>query len=136
MGKFNKHKNQPKGPSQRQLKVGEEIRHALSELFLRGDLSDPLIDQASVTVSEVRISPDLRNATAFILPLNGKNQEAVLTALSDQAGVIRTLATRKLHLKFSPRFHFKLDHSFETASHIEGLLQTAQERSVTPTPQD
>lgn len=130
MPKFNKDKYQAKGPSQRQLRVGEEIRHGLSEIFMRGELGDPRIEEASITVSEVRISPDLRNATAYVMPLNGDKKEMVLELLANSNGMIRTLISKKIHLKFSPRIHFKLDHSFETATHIEGLLREAKERSV------
>jgi ribosome-binding factor A len=131
MGKFNSGKYQSKGPSQRQLRVGEEIRHALSQLFIRGEIiTPPSLDISSVTVSEVRISPDLRNATAYIMPLNGEQKEEILRYLQEQQGIIRTLLARKIHLKFSPRIHFKLDHSYETASHIDGLLREAKSRSV------
>ncbi len=130
MPKFDKNKYKAKGPSQRQLKVGEEIRHALSEIFARGELSDPRIEEASITVSEVRISPDLRNATAYFMPLNGDKKEEVLQLLANSNGIIRTLLSKKLILKFSPRIHFKLDHSFETATHIEGLLKVAKSRAV------
>lgn len=130
MSKFNRDKYQAKGPSQRQLRVGEEIRHALSEIFMRGELGDPRIEEASITVSEVRISPDLRNATAYIMPLNGDKKEEVLDHLQHSNGMIRTLAAKKIHLKFSPRIHFKLDQSFETASHIDGLLREAKARDA------
>ena len=129
MPKFNKDKYQAKGPSQRQLRVGEEIRHALSEIFMRGGLSDPRIEDASITVSEVRISPDLRNATAYVMPLNGDKKDEIISLLIQSNGMLRTLVAKKLHLKFSPRLHFKLDHSFETASHIDGLLREAKSRS-------
>lgn len=130
MAKFNTGKYQNKAPSQRQLRVGEEIRHGLSEMFLRGEIGDPRVEDASVTVSEVRISPDLRNATAYIMPLKGENKEATLELLRDYNGMIRTLVAKKLRLKFSPRIHFKLDHSFETASHIDGLLREAKARDA------
>ena len=130
MPKFNKDKYQAKGPSQRQLRVGEEVRHGLSEIFMRGELGDPRIEEASITVSEVKISPDLRNATAYIMPLNGEKKQMVLEILANSNGIIRTLISKKIHLKFSPRIHFKLDHSFETATHIDGLLREAKERSV------
>ncbi len=130
MSKFNKDKYQAKGPSQRQLRVGEELRHGLSEIFMRGELGDPRIEEASITVSEVRISPDLRNATAYIMPLNGDKKDQVMQLLIQSNGMIRTLISRKIHLKFSPRIHFKLDQSFETASHIDGLLREAKTRTA------
>jgi len=128
--KFNKDKYQAKGPSQRQLRVGEEIRHGLSEIFMRGELGDPRIEEASITVSEVRISPDLKNATAYVMPLNGENKEQVIDLLQYSNGIIRTLVAKKLHLKFSPRIHFKLDHSFENATQIDSLLREAKSRAV------
>ena len=91
MPKFNKDKYQAKGASQRQLRVGEEIRHGLSEIFMRGELGDPRIEEASITVSEVRISPDLRNATAYVMPLNGDKKDEVLELLKNSNGMIRTL---------------------------------------------
>ncbi|MDG1287777.1 MAG: 30S ribosome-binding factor RbfA [Rickettsiales bacterium] len=130
MPKFNKDKYQAKGASQRQLRVGEEIRHGLSEIFMRGELGDPRIEEASITVSEVRISPDLRNATAYVMPLNGDKKDEVLELLKNSNGMIRTLISKKMSLKFSPRVHFKLDGSFETASQIDSLLREAKERSA------
>jgi len=128
--KFNKDKYQAKGPSQRQLRVGEEIRHGLSEIFMRGELGDPRIEEASITVSEVRISPDLKNATAYVMPLNGEKKDEVVELLRYSNGMIRALISKKMSLKFSPRIHFKLDHSFETATQIDSLLREAKERSV------
>jgi ribosome-binding factor A len=122
MPKFNKSKSN-KGPSQRQLKVGEEIRHALSEVFLRGELHASGLADTSITVSEVRISPDLKNATAYVLPLAGENKEGVVTALNDNASALRKMVSNKVYLKFSPRITFRLDESFEQASRINELLQ-------------
>lgn len=126
MAKFRDKKHAGKAPSQRQLQVGEEIRHALSFIFSRGELADPQIDDASVTVSEVRISPDLKNATAYVMPLGGQNKEAVLEALNNHTGNVRRILSGMVRLKYSPRVEFRLDDSFDNASRINELLKTQQ----------
>ncbi len=123
MSKF-RDKRSGKEPSQRQLKVGEEIRHALSWLLSRGELADPRIDDAAVTVSEVRISPDLKNATAYAMPLGGYNKELVLEALNERSGTVRRLLGSRIHLRYTPKITFRLDHSFENASRINELLSS------------
>lgn len=116
--------NQRKQPvGQRQLRVGEEIRHALSSIFMRGELHEAELREASITVSEVRISPDLKNATAYVMPLGGSNREEILQALQELAPNLRTLVGNKLHLKFTPRLSFRLDNSFDEAHRINALLQ-------------
>ncbi len=122
MGKF---ASVPTGkpPSQRQLRVGEEIRHALSSIFMRGEANDPDLDGKSITVSEVRISPDLKNATAFVMPLGGADKEKVMEALERSSPYLRKLVTDRIILRFSPRIHFKIDHSFEEAAKIDALLK-------------
>ena len=114
----------PKGPSQRQLRVGEEIRSALAEIFSHGETHNPILDSASITVSEVRISPDLKNATAYVMPLAGTNKEAVMTALKDNASRLRGIVARKIILRTSPKIMFKLDNSFEVAGRINTLLNS------------
>lgn len=113
--------SQPAG--QRQLRVGEEIRHALSAIFMRGESNDPLLDSASITVSEVRVSPDLKNATAYVMPLGGINKENVIEALSQQAPYLRHLVTDRVQLRFSPRIQFRLDDTYDEASKIDNLLR-------------
>ncbi len=115
-------------PSSRPLKVGENIRHCLSEIFLRGETHHPVLDSASITVSEVRITPDLKHATAYVMPLAGSNKERVMEALEDQAGQIRRLLARKVTLKFMPKIFFKLDSSYEEAGRINELLKGAQNK--------
>lgn len=122
--KFNDTPRGGKGVSQRQLQVGEEIRHILSSLLLRGEISDPLITESSITVSEVRISPDLKNATAYVLPLGGRNKELVLNALNDSSNFLRHLMGKSLRLRYTPRLLFKLDDSYENAGRIQELLNT------------
>lgn len=110
-----------KPPSQRQLKVGELLRSALSKLFLRGEI--PAIDGISVTVSEVRISPDLKNATAYIFPLGGDQSGDIIKKLHNNDGLVRKYISREVELRYTPRIHFKLDNSFEEAEKISNLLQ-------------
>jgi ribosome-binding factor A len=110
------------GASQRQLRVGEELRHALAAILGRNDFRDPVLQNANVTVTEVRISPDLKNATAFVIPLAGEHSAEILTALRRGAAFIRTLVAREVPLRFMPTITFALDNSFEHASRIDALL--------------
>ena len=113
--------------SQRQLRVGEQVRHILVETLQRGHFRDPDLMQAPmITITEVRISPDLKNATAFIMPLGGQKAVEILSALNRATGYFRSELGRKLELRFTPRVDFKIDDSFENAEHIESLLR--QER--------
>lgn len=118
-----------KAPSQRQLRVGEEIRHALSDVFMRGDIRDPVLAGMSLTVTEVRASPDLRNATAFVVPLGGEasaDRGEVLKALKRVSPFLRSQIGREMHLKFTPALAFQYDDSFEEASHIDELLRSPE----------
>lgn len=120
MTRQQKQRKQPVG--QRQLRVGEEIRHALSAIFMRGELHEAELRGISITVSEVRISPDLKNATAYVMPLGGAKREAVMDALAELAPNLRSMVGHKLHLKFTPRLSFRLDNSFDEAHRIHTLL--------------
>ncbi len=113
-----------KDPSQRQLRVGEALRHALAEILMRGDLRDPELREASITVSEVRISPDLRNATAYIMPLGGTDAAGVLAALRRAAPYLRGRMARTVQLRFAPAVAFEIDNAFEYAQRIETLLHS------------
>jgi ribosome-binding factor A len=110
-------------PSQRQLRVGEAVRSALALIFSHGETHIPVLDSASLTVSEVRISPDLKNATVYVMPLAGEKKDEVLEALKQNHGHIRRLMNEKIVLRYSPKLYFKLDTSFEVASRINHLLQ-------------
>ncbi|WP_207485119.1 30S ribosome-binding factor RbfA [Arenibaculum pallidiluteum] len=110
------------GPSQRQLRVGEEIRHELADLLRRGDFRDPELASLNVTVTEVRISPDLRNATAFVTPLGGSGAEAAVKALKRAAPFLRGQIARSMRLRMAPNLFFEADTSFDYASHINDLL--------------
>jgi len=111
-----------KAPSQRQLKVGEEVRKTLSMALLRGEVHVANIENASITVSEVRVSPDLKNATAYVMPLAGEKAEELVRALYENAPYIRNVIAKKVELRYTPKLHFKLDRSFEEAAHINKLL--------------
>lgn len=112
------------GPSQRQLRVGEMLRHALSEILSRGDVRDPDLDGVSVTVTQVKPSPDMRHATVFCEPLGGKNVAPVVAALNRHRGFIRGLMGKMIALKFTPDLRFAEDTSFAEAEKIETLLKS------------
>lgn len=111
-------------PSQRQLRVGEEIRNAIAYVFAHGETHVPLLDSSSITVSEVRISPDLKNATVYVMPLAGSKKDAVMQTLADEAPHIRQLMNKRIALRHSPKLYFKLDVSFENANRINELLNS------------
>lgn len=111
-----------KEPSQRQLRVGEEIRHALSAVLSRGELRDPVLTNAVITVSEVRCSPDLKQATAFIMPLGGQNVDEITSALKRASSFLRGQVAREIRLKYTPNLHFRRDESFDEASRIDAIL--------------
>ena len=106
----------------RQLRVGEELRHALSDVLARAEIRDPDLVGISVTVTAVDISPDLRNATAFVVPLAGTNQAAVVDGLNRVAKWLRGQIARRVQLRYSPALVFCLDRSFDNADRIEALL--------------
>ena len=102
-----------RGPSQRQLRVGELIRRTLSEILIRGDIHDPELNRMSITVGEVRTTPDLRMATAYILPLGGDGKEEALAALRRNRYELRSAVSKALTLKFSPEIRYELDDTFD-----------------------
>ena len=110
------------GPSQRQLRVGESLRQALSEILVREDFFDTDLENISITISEIVVSPDLRNASVYTMPLGGSNIEIVLPALNRLAPMIQSLVSKKVRLKRTPRFRFFLDQSSENASRMSLLL--------------
>jgi ribosome-binding factor A len=116
------------GPSQRQLRVGEQIRHAVIEVLQKGKFSDAALLDAThtVTVTEVRISPDLKNATAFVMTLGGARLDEILPALNDAAGYIQHQMGRKIQLKFTPKIKFVTDNSFDEAEKINRLLKSSE----------
>ena len=118
------HRDQSAGGSARQLRVGELVRHALAELFARGDVHDPVLEGHMITVPEVRMSPDLRLATIYIMPLGGRDAEAVLAALEENKRYLRGEISRRVNLKFAPEIRFRVDERFDEAERIEKLLRT------------
>jgi ribosome-binding factor A len=112
------------GPSQRQQRVAELVRHALSEVLSRGDLRDDVLTSHVVTVPEVRMSPDLKLATAYVMPLGGKDESAVVAALERNRKALRQEVARRVNLKFAPELRFRRDESFDEAARIDALLRT------------
>lgn len=110
------------GPSQRQLRVGELIRRTLSEVLARGDVHDPDLNRVSITVGEVRTSPDLKVATAYVLPLGGKDADEVLKLLARNQGELRRAIGRKTGLKFAPELRFRLDETFDQLDETRRLF--------------
>jgi ribosome-binding factor A len=127
-----------KGPSQRQLRVGEMLRHALSHVLRRGELRDPDLAGVSVTITQVKPSPDMRYATIFCEPLGGKNAKTVVAALNRHKGFLRGEMGRLIALKFTPELRFLEDESFAEAQKIESLLRSSRvARDLsTPKPND
>ena len=110
------------GPSQRQLRVGETIRRALSEVLQRGDIHDPDLNRLSITVGEVRTSPDLKVATAYVLPLGGQGQDEVVSLLARNKGELRRMIGKKLGLKYTPDLRFRLDDTFDRMDETRRLF--------------
>jgi len=121
------------GPSQRQLRVSELIRRTLSEVLARGDIHDADLNRLSITVGEVRISPDLRVATAYVLPLGGIGQDDVVGLLARNKGELRRIVSKKLALKFAPDLRFQLDETFDRMDDTRRMLsQDAVRRDLDP----
>ncbi|MGD9614333.1 MAG: 30S ribosome-binding factor RbfA [Alphaproteobacteria bacterium] len=112
----------PRAPSQRQLRVGEELRHALAQLLRPGELRDPALRDANITVTEVRVSPDLKNATAYVIPLAGANADEIMSGLKRSAPYLRTMLARNVELRQAPNVAFAYDNAFDSAARISELL--------------
>jgi len=112
-----------RGHSQRQLRVGEEIRHLLADLLERGNMRDPELRDARITVTSVDVSPDLRNAVAFVMPLGGQDKERLLTAVRRAAPWFRARVSEKAGLRSAPEIRFELDRTFDEADRIGSLLR-------------
>jgi ribosome-binding factor A len=110
------------GPSQRQLRVGEELRHVVSDILRQGASRDPALQNASIAVTEVKLSGDLRNATVFVMPLGGANAKEVVTGLQRSAAFLRRLVAHSVTLRYAPNLVFALDGSFDQAERITALL--------------
>ena len=120
MGK-NRHHDGP-GPSQRQLRVGELIRRTLAQVLAQGDIHDPDLNRLSVTVGEVRTSPDLKIATAYVLPLGGQGQDQVVELLARNKSELRRVIGKKLGLKYTPDLRFRLDDTFDRMDETRAML--------------
>ena len=120
MAKYND--TSPEGRSVRLLRVGEQVRHILSELLMRGEVHDDVLTSHSVSVTEVRMSPDLRHATVFVKPLLGANEADVLKALKTNTAYFQKEVAKRMQMKYAAKLKFLADESFDEAAHIESLL--------------
>ncbi len=117
-----RHNEKPEGPSVRVLRVGEQVRHVLSEILQRGDVHDDVLATHPVSVTEVRMSPDLRHATVFVKPLLGRDEEAVLKALRTNTAYLQREVAHRIRMKYAAKLKFLADESFDEADRIERLL--------------
>lgn len=115
-----------KAPSQRMLRVGELVRHALADVLQRGEVMDPVLETHVITVPEVRMTPDLKLATAYVMPLGGKDEQKVLKALEANRKQIRMMVVKRLELKSAPDLRFRIDDSFDRGAHIDELLRSPE----------
>jgi ribosome-binding factor A len=123
-----RHKQHPRdsslGGSQRQLRVGELVRHALADMLTRGDVHDPIIEGHLITVPEVRMSPDLRLATIYVMPMGGRDAEQVVAAFERHKKFLRAEIAHRINLKFAPDIRFRIDERFDEAERIDKLLHS------------
>jgi ribosome-binding factor A len=127
----------PREASQRQLRIGEELRHILAQLLRPGELRDPALADASITVTEVRLSPDLKNATAFVMPLGGGKADDILAGLKRSAPYLKSRVAREVALRYVPSLSFALDRAFDSAAHMTELLARPEvARDLGPRPED
>ena len=115
-------------PSQRMLRVAELIRHSMAELLTRGEVTDPLLETAVITVPRVRMSPDLKLATVFVMPLGGQNSDEIIAALDRHKKYLRGEVARRVNLKFAPEIRFRMDDTFENSARIDALLNSVKVR--------
>ena len=116
----------PGGGSQRQLRVGELVRHALAEMLTRGDVHDPVLEKHMITIPEVRMSPDLRLATIYVMPMGGRDANAVIGAFERNKKFLRGELAHRVNLKFAPDIRFRIDERFEEAERIDKLLRSPE----------
>ncbi len=124
MPRHHQHRESGSTPSQRQLRAGELIRHALAEILARGEVHDPVIEKHVITVPEVRLTPDLRLATIYVMPLGGRDTSEVLAALERNKRFLRGELAHRVNMKFAPEIRFRIDERFDEAERIEKLLRT------------
>lgn len=118
-----KHAETPENRSVRLLKVGEQVRHVLSDILQRGDVHDDVLAKHLVSITEVRMSPDLRHATVFVKPLLGKDEDAVIKALRTNTAYLQREVASRVQMKYAARLKFLADESFDEGSHIDKLLR-------------
>ncbi len=116
----------PGGGSQRQLRVGELVRHALVDMLTRGDVHDPVLESHMITIPEVRMSPDLRLATIYVMPMGGRDAQAVIDAFERHKKFLRGEIAHRVNLKFAPDIRFRVDERFEEAERIDKLLRSPE----------
>jgi ribosome-binding factor A len=121
-------KSSAPGGSQRQLRVGETVRHAVAEILAQGNVHDPDLEGLIITVPEVKMSPDLKLATIYVMPLGGRDTDKVITALARNKKFLRGEVAHRVNLKFAPDLRFRIDDRFEEAERIEKLLRTPEVR--------
>ncbi|WP_106640837.1 30S ribosome-binding factor RbfA [Allosphingosinicella vermicomposti] len=119
-----RHNETSEGRSVRLLRVGEQVRHALSDILMRGDVHDDVLASTHVSVTEVRMSPDLRHATVFVKPLLGKDEDKVLKALRTNTAYLQSEVAKRVNMKYAARLKFLADESFDEGSHIDSLLRS------------
>lgn len=124
------------GPSQRQRRVGENIRRALADMLMRGETHDPDLSRRSITVSEVKASPDLKVATVYVAPLGGDDPDGAIQALAANAGRLRQLVGRALSLKYAPQLRFRIDESFDRMDETRRMLSEERVRRDVEKPDD
>jgi ribosome-binding factor A len=133
MPRHHQKKNSPSGASQRQLRVGEAVRHAVADILSHGTVRDPDLEDHIITVPEVRMSPDLKLATIYVMPLGGRDTGVVVAALERNKKFLRGEVARRVNLKFAPDIRFRVDERFDEAERIEKLLRTpAVQRDLAP----
>jgi ribosome-binding factor A len=133
MPRHHQKKNSTPGGSQRQLRVGEAVRHAVADILAHGNVHDSELEGHIITVPEVRMSPDLRLATIYVMPLGGRDTDIVIAALDRNKKYLRGEVARRVNLKFAPDIRFRVDERFDEAERIEKLLRTpAVQRDLAP----
>jgi ribosome-binding factor A len=120
--------NKPTGPSQRMLRVGELVRHALAAMFARGDIEDDALHGAVITVPEVRMTPDLKIANAYVMPLGGQHAEEIVATLNRHRKFVRGRVAPQINMKYAPEVRFYVDDTFEEAGRIDSLLRSEKVR--------
>jgi len=126
MSKHKNHREQTPGGSQRQLRVGELVRHAVAEMLMRGDVHDPVIEGHLITVPEVRMSPDLRLATIYVMPMGGRDAGEVVADFERHKKFLRAEIAHRINLKFAPDIRFRVDERFDEAERIDKLLRSPE----------